>query len=428
MRFRILLYNVWSYLALPLLAPLFFIKSLVKGRKIIQSASPASVLPGSRFFWVQAASAGEVLIARTLIDNFKMQLSDFRWLVITTTHSGYMMAEKTFAGQEEFLYLPWDFSFVLNRWLKRYPPAGFLVVENGIWPNLIARLANCKVILAMLNGRVNDRTWRRYRRNSFFLRAVLPEINFFCVQTRDDAQRLINLGAVPERISITGNAKYDQEFPEIAVAERNRLLGELGLNGETRLLIAGSTHPGEEEIILDAFDAISAVYPDVVLMIAPRHLERLGILEDLLRTRKIAYQARSLVNGNRTAQVLILDTFGELSRFYGLAYLAFVGGSFVPVGGHNLLEPAARGCPVLFGPFTQNFREITKLLIDNGVGFEVGDSRELADRCLALLNEPVQCQALGVKASSLVAAHRGATKRMIDLYMTLFNENENAAK
>jgi 3-deoxy-D-manno-octulosonic-acid transferase len=375
-----------------------------------------------RYLWVQAASAGEVRIAQTFIKAFQGRIGQMGWLIITTTHSGYQMAQQVFQEQVEIVYLPRDFSFIIRNWFKKYPPFGFFIVENEVWPNLIAWLAKKNIHSAMLNGKVNDRTYQRYKKIEFFLYPAFQQMDLFCVQSSRDAERLIALGAIPKRVSIIGNAKYDQEFPDISEAEKNHFLQELGMNNQTKILIAGSTHPGEEEMVLDAFQIIKKMDPKAVLVVAPRNIERIADLKELLVERNFTFQIRSSININKEAQILLLDTFGELTKFYKLAYLAFIGGSFVPVGGHNLLEPAAQGCPVFYGPYIKNFREIADLLSENGVGFEVKDSRELADGCLNLFNNPEQRYMLGEKARSLVQANKGATDKMAALFLNLLNE------
>jgi 3-deoxy-D-manno-octulosonic-acid transferase len=329
------------------------------------------------------------------------------------------MAQRTFNKQAEIVYLPMDFSIIILKWLKKYPPMGFLVIENGIWPNLIYWIKKKNIKLAMLNGRVNDRTYHRYKNISFFLRAALNEIDLYCVQTKVDARRLIELGAIPERVLVIGNAKYDRDFPDITAEEKDGFLNKLGISPKAKIIVAGSTHPGEEEFVLDAYDIIYKSYPDTILVIAPRHIETVEELEKLLNCRKITYQLRSSINKQQAGQVLLLDTFGELSKFYNMAYLAFVGGSFVPIGGHNLLEPAAQGCPVFFGPYIKNFQEIAELLYVNGVGFKVHTSNELAAGCLSLLGNQEYRRALGVKSRELVYANQGATKKMAKLYTAI---------
>ncbi len=426
MRYRFFVYKLLLIFLLPLILLFFMLNNLMKRRPIcsFHSIFGKKTKPkGFRhYLWVQAASAGEVRIAQTFFKAFQEKKGQVGWLIITTTHSGYQMAQQVFQEQVEIVYLPRDFSFIIRNWFKRYPPLGFFIVENEVWPNLIDWLSKKNIKSAILNGKVNDRTYQRYKKIRFFLSAAFNRIDLFCVQSPKDAERLIALGAISKQVSIIGNAKYDQEFPDVSEAEQSHFLQELGVDNQTKILVAGSTHPGEEELILDAFQIVKETDPKVILVIAPRNIERIAALKELLSKRNLIYQVRSSINIHQKAPILLLDTFGELTKFYKLAYLSFVGGSFVPVGGHNLLEPAAQGCPVLYGPYIKNFLEIAGLLSENGVGFEVRDSWELAEKCLSLINNSKQRYLLGEKARSLVRANRGATEKMAALFWSLLDE------
>lgn len=421
---KIFWYNIFLYLLLPLALPAAFLKNVIKKRPSRLNFFPgdSTAVRLGRFYWIQAASAGEVILAETLIAALKEETGPANWLIYTTTNSGYAMAREKLKNKAELIYLPWDYAFLIRKLIKVFPPRCLFILEADFWPNLIYLLkkaGNPKIIV--LNGRVNDRAWRRYRRMRYFIKEAVRGVDFFCMQTSSDAAKMTGLGAAEAKMAVTGNAKFDREFPALTEEDRDSLRRELRIDADQRIIIAGSTHEGEEEIILEALAIIRETYDNVILILAPRHLERIKKVETLLERNQIGYQARSRINAGLAKEVIVLDTMGELSKFYNLAYLSIVGGSFTAIGGHNLLEPVAQGSPVLYGPYIQNFKEIAELLSRNGVGVMAHNSRDLAEKCLNLLNNPQLREELGLKAQSLVAANRGAKTRMLEVIKQLMN-------
>ncbi len=413
---RLIVYKLLLSLIFPFYLPLLWLNNRLKGRSANWWLGDwqSKFEPGTTWLWVYTPSAGEVLIAQTFLKELSAAYPEQQYLIIAGTHSGFQMASRVFGDRAAVVYLPLDFGMMIRRLLANYPPAGQLIIESEFRPNLIGALGKLGVGQALVNGKITERTAARYRKIGFFLREVLAYLQLFCMQTPADAAAIIGLGAAPDRVDVVGNAKFDQEFKPLAGAEKERLSELLGLTPQTRLLVAGSTHAGEEAIVIESFQAIATVYPETVLLIAPRNLERVAEVGSLLEQAGVAYQRRSQLPLDIVrARVVLLDTMGELTAFYGLADLAFVGGSLVAVGGHNIIEPAAMGCPVLFGDQLQNFTAARDLLVENGVGFTVRDGSELTACCLELLGDPERRSQVGEAAQRLIATNRGAAVKTI---------------
>lgn len=414
MSFRIWLYNLVSIILSPLLVIVVVIRHLIKKRPYQLLFAPTTKSKGS-YYWIQTASAGETVLAKTLIDHLAGTLPDAHWLIVTSTYSGYCNAQHILGERAIILYFhyPIDFTFPLQRLIKRYPPLALIIVESDIRPNLVYHISRKNAKIMLVNGRVGKCYWWY----NYFLVDSWKRIDFFSVKSPQDRNSFIKIGAPADRIKVNGNLKFDQEFPEIDAQQRHKLFEGLGLQDSCRLIVAGSTHPGEEEIILDAFQKILIDYPDVVLLIAPRHLRRVAEIEALLVSRGRKYWLRSNPRLLQEARIVILDTYGELATIYSLAELAIVGYSFIDGGGHNILEPIGYGCPVFFGPYMKHFQEIANRAIAAEVGFEVEDSNSLAAGCLRFLHDDRLRRLTAEKAKALMLENRGAANRNVELIL-----------
>ena len=291
------------------------------------------------------------------------------------------------------------------------------MAETEIWPNFLRELGRRKIPVLLFNGRISARSLQWYKRFRSLLKMPLTSISAFCMQSSLDAQRIIEIGANPERVTVTGNIKFDQPPPEVTREEKEVLFRNLGLHPGQPILIAGSTHRGEEECLLNVFRRLSPEYPDLVLIIAPRHLERLGEVEILLKKHQIPWKRKTKLGaaGHREeASVILLDTLGELARLYSIGTLIFVGGSLAKVGGHNVLEPLFFKKPVLFGPFMNHFREISDEVLRRGAGFQVGDTEEMFLRARTLLETPSLRSEMGKSGFELIRDNRGATRKTLE--------------
>ncbi len=371
-------------------------------------------LPPEPRCWVHAVSVGESAVAVPLVEGIRRRWPELGIVVSTITPTGARIVADRLATAAVHRYFPIDLPGPVRRAIDAARPRFFIAIETELWPNFLRALARRRVPAMIANGRISDRSFRRYRRVRWLMRRVLADVSVFAMQSEEDARRIVALGAPLERVVVTGNLKGDlvPEKGETAAQWRRRL----GLGAHERLWIAGSTHRGEEAVVLDAFLGARARWPDLILLLAPRHPERAGEVEELVRSRGLGPARRSRPPRERApGAVLILDTVGELAELYSLAEVVFVGGSLVPVGGHNVLEPAMRGKPVLFGPHTSNFREGAELLQRSGGGLVVKDGLELGRELARLLEDGDLARRMGEAGRSAFTGQGGAVGATLDL-------------
>lgn len=377
--------------------------------------------PAAPCGWIHAVSVGEAIAAAPLVEGLRRRWPALPLVVSTVTETGARVVRQRFAGLASHRYLPLDFPGASRRVIASIRPAFFVGMETELWPNLLRTLAARGVPAMVANGRLSDRSFRRYRLVRGAMRRVLADVSVFGMQSDEDARRVIALGATPERVVVTGNVKHEALPDPAGAADLWRRLA--GLAPRQMVWIAGSTHRGEEGAVLDAHVAARATRPDLALIIAPRHPERVGEVISLVTARGFTAVRRSELPGavpDRATTVIVLDTVGELAQLYSIADVVFVGGSLAPFGGHNMLEPAARAKPVLFGPHTTNFRDAATLLLDSEGGRLVHDSRELGVELIRLLDDPLLRATSGEKAHAAVAAQHGAvglTLELIERYL-----------
>jgi 3-deoxy-D-manno-octulosonic-acid transferase len=371
-------------------------------------------LPPEPRCWVHAVSVGESAVAVPLVEGIRRRWPELGVVVSTITPTGARIVGERLAASAVHRYFPIDLPGPVRRALDAARPRFFIAIETELWPNFLRGLARRRIPSMIANGRISDRSFHRYRRVRWLMRRVLADVSVFAMQSEEDARRIVALGARPERVVVTGNVKSDL-LPEPDAGDARRR-ERLGLGAEARLWIAGSTHPGEEALVLDAFVRARARWPGLALLLAPRHPERAGEVEELIRARGLGPARWSRLPEDRPpGAVVILDTVGELAALYALAEVVFVGGSLVPVGGHNLLEPAMRGKPVLFGPHTSNFREGAETLQRSGGGLVVKDGEELAREIARLLEDRALAQQMGAAARDAFTGRQGAVSATLDL-------------
>ena len=391
---------------------------------LAETSSPEPAV-GSGCIWIHAVSLGEVVAVAPLVRDLRRRYPDARLVVSTVTETGREAVEQRLEGVAEHRYAPLDFPWVVNQVIDRLQPSLYVFVETELWPNLLRSLRRRKVPSILVNGRLSTRSFERQRLPVIrgFYRTMLNMISCCLMQSERDAQRMIELGAEPSRVRCTGNIKFDQPVPQAAAGGMVLSKASLGLTDRERLLVAGSTHPGEEEAIVDAYQVLVAEFPDLRLVLAPRHIERAAQVEQMIRAKGLTVTRRS-TGGTRAdgrasgARVLVLDTRGELALLYRDAVVAFVGGTLAPVGGHNLLEPAVWGKPVLFGPHTDHCAEVAALLLNAQGGRVVQDEQDLAQGLRELLRDPVALQRMGQAAQQVVADNQGALQRSAEIIAT----------
>jgi 3-deoxy-D-manno-octulosonic-acid transferase len=366
--------------------------------------------------WVHAVSVGEAIAAAPLVEGLRSVYPALPLVVTTVTPTGARIVTERFAGMASHRYFPLDFPGAVRRTLTAIDPAFFICMETELWPNTLRALAARGVPTMIANGRLSDRSFRRYRLVRSALRGVLAGITVFGMRSDEDARRIIALGAPAERVVVTGNLKNDAPTDAAGAADLWRRL--LGLSREQRVWIAGSTHRGEEEAVLTAHAAAAAEHSGLTLVLAPRHPERVGEVLALVSARGYRGVERSRLPAERnrfTQDVIVVDTVGELAQMYALGEVVFVGGSLVPRGGHNVLEPALRRKPVLMGPHTDNFREAASLLTASGGAVVVHDAAAMGLELRRLLADPALAARRGEAGFAAVASHHGAVRQTLDL-------------
>jgi 3-deoxy-D-manno-octulosonic-acid transferase len=382
-------------------------------------ALPVSLnLDGEPSIWIHAVSVGEVLAARPLADELKTRYPGFRLFVSTTTSAGQQLAKRHIRDADAVFYFPIDFAFVVRRVLNRVRPRLLVLMEGEIWPNVLAECKRRNVKTVIVNGRISTRSFPRYRLIRPLLRRVLADVDAFCMQSEEGARRIVAMGADGARVTVTGSLKFDAaRLPAVAAQgrPRDRVLRFFRLPPQRSVIVAGSTMRGEELPVLRAFRRIKTGSPQALLVIAPRHADRFDEVMHIARGEGFAVARRSelAIDAEPRADVVVLDSIGELAQLYQIATVAFVGGSLVPTGGHNILEPAVYGRPILFGPSMSNFAEIADLFLANAAAVQVADESALERALLDLVVDPVRRASLGAAARALVDANRGATERTL---------------
>src|SRR5436190_7457555 len=375
-------------------------------------------LDGEESIWIHAVSVGEVLTARALLPQLKERYPRLRLFLSTTTMTGQQIARNSLQYVDEVFYFPFDLGFVVNRTLALVKPRMFIMMETEIWPNLLRACRRAGVKTMLVNGRISARSYPRYRIARSFFRHVLRHIDRFCMQSEESARRIVDIGAERDRVVVTGSLKFDSlEIPGTPAVDRgrNRVLRYFRVAPDRPVLIAASTVRSEEEPVLEAFQRIRATMTNALLIIAPRKPERFDDVEKLARRAgwNVARRTELRVDADPRHDVVILDTIGELAQLYQIATVVFVGGSLADMGGHNILEPAVFGKPIVFGPYMQNFAEISRTFLDNAAAVQVHSNRELESALLELLGDPVRRARLGAAARALVEANRGARAKTL---------------
>ena len=388
--------------------------------------------PDQPVIWIHAVSLGEVVAVTPLVTELHRRHPTYRLVVSTVTETGREAVEQRLAGVADHSYAPLDFPWVVCRFIERLHPCLYLFVETELWPNLLWHLRRRGVPTALVNGRLSTRSFARqqWAPVQSFYRTMLQTLSLCLMQSDRDVDRIVALGAEASRVRRTGNIKFDQPIP--VVAEEGAIRAHLGLQDTERLFVAGSTHPGEEEILVECYRALVARYPSTVLLIAPRHIERAESVETMIRTRGLAVQRRSIMGQvgvlrSTGPRVLVLDTRGELAATYREAVVAFVGGTLVPIGGHNLLEPAQWAKPVLFGLYTDHCAEIADLLIQAGGGRRVLQAEELTQQVIALFSNDEERERMGRSARQVVEQNQGALQRTLDAIDRLLTPQQGKA-
>ncbi|MFB3885525.1 MAG: 3-deoxy-D-manno-octulosonic acid transferase [Thermodesulfobacteriota bacterium] len=419
-----LFYNILLTSFLIFASPYFLIRALISGRfrrEMIERMGFFPTLSDGKPVWVHAASVGEVFCTIPLLKALKKEFPQRPIALTTMTRTGNERA-KMIPEADRVFFLPIDYPLAIRRILRNMNPGLVLLAETELWPNLLMSCGKNGIPVILFNGRVSEKSFRRYLFFRSFFRDCLKGISLFLMQTEEDRKRIVEIGAALDRTRVVGNLKFDQPAPPLAQEALAEMAKSLNLQGKETLLIAGSTHSGEEEILLGLFKDLKKFDPHLVLVLAPRHLDRLEEVERVLKKESILWsrktslssdQGRPAREQNEVPEVILLDTMGELMNLYSLGTLVFIGGTLVPVGGHNPLEPLFFKKPVLFGPHMFHFSEISRHLIQAGGAIQAGGKEELAFHLKRLLSDEGGRKEMGEKGYQFLQRHQGATGRMM---------------
>ena len=417
------LYTVLVVALAVLLSPWFLFQALVY-RKYVGTLGermgrlPLSVnLDADESIWIHAVSVGEALSARALIGELRERYPGYRIFLSTTTLTGREIARTRLQGIDAVFFFPFDLPPFVRRTLRLVRPRLFIMMETEIWPNLLRACRAHGVKTILVNGRISSRSYPRYRMARRFFKTVLADVDRLCMQSDESARRIIDIGADPARVTVTGSLKFDSlELPATATGRgAGRVLRYFRLPASRPVFIAASTLKGEEKPVLAAFAAMRRLHPNALLIMAPRKEDRRSVALAMAREEGYRVMRRSelVVDAEPRADVVILDTFGELAHLFQVATVVFVGGSLVDQGGHNILEPAVHGKPIVFGPHMQNFAEIAETFLRDQAAIQVQSDGELTDAIVRLAGDRVERARLGAAARALVEANRGAQPRTL---------------
>lgn len=416
-----LLYNLLALVLVVLAAPVFLYRLIREagfGERLKQSFGwlpPETVakVANKNAIWLHAASVGEIVATSPMVKEIKKEMPDSVVVISVVTASGYDMAKRIIPEADGVIFFPLDLPWLSCHVVKKIAPQAFLLVETELWPNFLKASRKAGIPVMMVNGRIGDKSFGNYRYLGSVLQDMLQTVVKFCMQSSIDAQYIIKLGADPQRVMVTGNTKYDQTYTDVSEDEQKLLISQYGFAGQRPIIIAGSTHKGEEESLFVSFGKIRNRFPQACLVIAPRDIQRADELVSMAaasghRAVKRSKMEKETAGGHNT---VILDTIGELGRVYSIADVVFVGGSLIPQGGHNILEPAAHGKPIVVGPHMFNFKDIYALLSDRKACITAKDPALLTDKLLAVLENKELSETMSKNARAIIEENRGAAHK-----------------
>ena len=433
------IYNILTVIIVILALPVFVMRLIREhgfGKRLWQSfgfLSHNDVAPVAHknCIWLHAASVGEIVAASPIIKEIRREFPGKPVLVSVVTATGYEMANRIIKDADSIIFYPFDLPFVSYGVVKRIRPSAFMMVETELWPNFLKALGHFSIPVMMVNGRISDKSVGRYRYLGSVLKDMLNTVDKFCMQSAIDAEYIIRLGAEPRRVFITGNTKFDQNYTSVTLEQKQNLCRQLGLEHAFPVVVAGSTHKGEEEILLTALKNVRRTFPQIKLVIAPRDILRIDELISLATNFGFVAVRRTTLQNNHSEDhdIVLLDSIGELGKIYSIGTVIYVGGSLVPTGGHNILEPAAHGKPILIGPHMFNFKDTYALFSKREACITINNAANLAEKILYILNNEQVRLRMERETLAIIDENRGAAhKTMRYLREILSRSKENVLK
>ncbi|MBO6235194.1 MAG: tetraacyldisaccharide 4'-kinase, partial [Schwartzia sp.] len=428
------LYNIAAIIVVLLIIPVFLVRAIRERGFIERIRQSLGFIPEDALekvakkncIWVHAASVGEIVAASPLIKEFRNEFPKSPILVSVVTTSGYEMANRIIKDADSIIYFPLDLPFLAARVVRRITPRVFMPVETELWPNFLRECRRMHIPVMMINGRISDKSVKRYRYLYSLKDEMIGTIQKFAMQSPIDAEYIIRLGADPNLVIVTGNTKYDQTYTDVGADEKAELLAEMGLTHNGGILLAGSTHRGEEDYVLKAFRAFREKSPNAKLIIAPRELLRTR--EVLMICRRagfsVARRTELLEHPSEDHDIVVLDTIGELGKVYSIGDVIYVGGSLIAHGGHNILEPAAHGKAIIVGYNMVNFKEIHSLFTKRNAVVTVQNESELTEAVLRLFADSEERARMERETLAIINENKGAARRSAVLLHELLNSVE----
>ncbi|MCC3144275.1 3-deoxy-D-manno-octulosonic acid transferase [Halanaerobium sp. Z-7514] len=428
-----LLYNTILSILTVILLPYFYYRSRSNDEKLnlrerfaFYNHNLDLLFPADEVIWIHAASVGETLAAQNLVEEIRADHPQAKIIFSNMTPSGKNIAKKKIAAADLIIYLPFDLNWVVNKAVNIFKPDLFIMIETELWPNLIKALDEQGTQIILVSGRISDDSFDKYKYLGNLLEDMLQRVDIFSMQHQEAADKIKELGAPEDHLCINGNLKYDLQINPPSKEEYQSKLELFNINSDSKVIIAGSTHQGEEEIILELYKKLSAQFDDLKILLAPRYVERREEILDLCQQKDLhAALYSELKKGEvllgRNTDIIIIDTMGELSELYYYADLVFIGGSLINRGGHNVIEAAARAKVVLFGSSMYNFKEERDFLLENETAFEVKDLDDFFEKSYQLLANDKFRKERAKKAANLIAENRGSVRKNLQLINVLLN-------
>ncbi len=421
------LYSILLFFSLVVYFPVYFIRSRFFRRESLHFRQRCGFLlkkkaSQKRSIWIHAVSVGEVLSLQNLIAQIKIKHPEWIIQFSCLTDTGFRMATEKLKGVDDIFFVPLDFRVLVRKFFLYLKPDIFVLAESEFWPNLLREANRLTKGVLLVNGRISSRSFRRYRKLRFLVNRILSYITLFLVQTQKDKEMLEKIGVDSRAVQVAGNLKAEIELPMVEQSELKDLKGSIHVPAEAKVIVAGSVRKGEEAQLLDAFSDVLESHRNRVLILAPRHPDRVNEVEKICQKYPLKVQKRTTISSGKDWNVLILDTLGELAKFYAISDAAFVGGSLIRWGGHNLLEPAYYAKPVFFGPHMDNFAHLAEIFVEAGAARIVKNKADLV-RMFSLQDE-VEYREMGHKAKTTLLSLQGATEKALDAIDSLMNKQK----
>ena len=431
-----LLYNIAAIIIVILIIPMFMVRSVREKGFVERIRQSLGFFPEHALdkvekkdcIWVHAASVGEIVATSPLIKEFRKEFPKSPILVSVVTTSGYEMANRIIKDADAIIYFPLDLPWLAGHVLRRIRPRVFLPVETELWPNFLRTARKIHVPVMMVNGRISDKSVKQYKHLHSLLRNMIGTVKLFAMQSPIDAEYIMRLGAPQELVTVTGNTKFDQTYTDVSPEEKQKIIEEMGLSKNDGIFLAGSTHRGEEEAVLQAFKAVRETHPHARLVIAPRELLRTMEVVHLCRKAGFSVTTRTKLQNEapQDEDIVILDTIGELGKVYSIGDVVFVGGSLVPHGGHNILEPAAHGKAIIVGSHMFNFKDTYALFKNRDACLTVKNGEELAKQVTRLFDEPEHRHRMEEETRAIVRENKGASRKSAILLHQMLESYESS--